>query len=80
MTAALYYVGEELENLMRTDRQRTENRQTENSKPEATLIPVDRRGERANTQPPSSVCAGERGSLSGCPVLDLASSSLLYGL
>ena len=28
---------------------RTENReQTENSKPEATLIPVDRRGERAN--------------------------------
>ena len=31
-----------LENLPRTDRQ------TENSKPEATLIPVDRRGERAN--------------------------------
>ena len=30
------------------NRQRTENRQTENSKPEATLIPVDRRGERAN--------------------------------
>ena len=27
---------------------RTENRQTENSKPEATLIPVDSRGERAN--------------------------------
>ena len=24
------------------------NTQTENSKPEATLIPVDRRGERAN--------------------------------
>ena len=24
------------------------DRQTENSKPEATLIPVDRRGERAN--------------------------------
>ena len=32
-----------LENLLRTDRQ------TENSKPEATLIPVDRRGERANS-------------------------------
>ena len=32
---------------MRTDRQ-TENKQTENSKPEATLIPVDSRGERAN--------------------------------
>ena len=31
-----------LENLLRTDKQ------TENSKPEATLIPVDRRGERAN--------------------------------
>ena len=27
---------------------RQTNRQTENSKPEATLIPVDRRGERAN--------------------------------
>ena len=38
-----------LENFRRTDReQRTENRQTENSKPEATLIPVDRRGEWAN--------------------------------
>ena len=39
-----------LENFRRTDReQRTENReQTENSKPEATLIPADRRGERAN--------------------------------
>ena len=38
-----------LENFMRTNReQRTENRQTENSKPEATLIPVDSRGERAN--------------------------------
>ena len=52
MTAALYYVEEELENLMRTnkqtDRQRTD-RQTDNSKPEATLIPVDRRGERANS-------------------------------
>ena len=31
-----------LENLPRI------HRQTENSKPEATLIPVDRRGERAN--------------------------------
>ena len=30
-----------------TNRQ-TENRHTENSKPEATLIPVDRRGEQAN--------------------------------
>ena len=29
-----------------TDKQT--NKQTENSKPEATLIPVDRRGERAN--------------------------------
>ena len=36
-----------LENFVRTDREQT-NRQTENSKPEATLIPVDRRGERAN--------------------------------
>ena len=32
---------------MRTDKP-TENKQTENSKPEATLIPVDSRGERAN--------------------------------
>ena len=31
-----------LENLQRTDKH------TENSKPEATLIPVDRRGERSN--------------------------------
>ena len=31
-----------LENFVRTDKQ------TENSKPEATLIPVDRQGERAN--------------------------------
>ena len=46
MTAALYCVGEELENLMRTDRQ-TDREHTENSKPEATLIPVDCRGERA---------------------------------
>ena len=28
---------------------RQTNRQTENSKPEATLIPVERRGERANS-------------------------------
>ena len=52
VTAALYCVGEELENLMRTDRQRTNkqtNKQTENSKPEAILIPVDCRGEWANT-------------------------------
>ena len=35
-----------LENLLRTNRQT--NKQTENSKPEATLIPVDRWGERAN--------------------------------
>ena len=40
--AALYHTAVELENLMRT------NRQTENSITEATLIPVDRRGERAN--------------------------------
>ena len=40
-----------LENFRRTERgQRTENReQTENSKPEATLFPVDRRVEQANT-------------------------------
>ena len=31
-----------------TENRRTTNRQTENSKPEATLIPLDRRGERAN--------------------------------
>ena len=36
-----------LENLGRTDREQTD-RQTENSKPVATLIPVDSRGERAN--------------------------------
>ena len=48
MTVALYCVGEELENLMRTNKQ-TDREHTENSKPEATLIPVDRRGERANT-------------------------------
>ena len=45
---ALYYIAVELENLMRTDRQ-TENREhTENSIAEATLIPVDLQGERAN--------------------------------
>ena len=38
---------EKLENLVRTNRQ-TENRHTENSKPEATLIPVDHRGKRAD--------------------------------
>ena len=47
MTAALYYIGEELENLVRTNRQ-TENKRTENSITEATLIPVDCQGERAN--------------------------------
>ena len=45
--AALYCVGEELENLIRTDREQTDR---ENSKTEATLISVDRRGERANYQ------------------------------
>ena len=42
---ALYYVGEKLANLMITDTQRTNkqaNKWTDNSKPEATLIPVDR--------------------------------------
>ena len=38
---------------MRTDREQT-NRQTENSKPEATLIPVDSRGERANIDSPQN--------------------------
>ena len=47
VTAALYCVGEELENLMRTNKQ-TDREHTENSKPEATLIPVDSRGEQAN--------------------------------
>ena len=38
-----------LENFVRTEnRQRTHREQTENSKPEATLILVDSRGERAN--------------------------------
>ena len=42
-----------LENFMRTNREQTDReqrtkRQTENSKPEATLIPVDSRGEQAN--------------------------------
>ena len=44
--AALYYTAVDLENLMRTNTQT--DRQTENSITEATLIPVDRRGERAN--------------------------------
>ena len=47
MTIALYCVGEELENLMRTNKQ-TDREHTENSKPEATLIPLDHWGERAN--------------------------------
>ena len=47
VTAVLYCVGEELENLMRTHKP-VENRHTKNSQPEATLIPVDPRGERAN--------------------------------
>ena len=47
MTVALYFVGEELENLKRTNKQ-TDREHTENSKPEATLIPVDCWGERAN--------------------------------
>ena len=37
-----------LENFVRTDREQRTDKQTENSKPEATLIPVDSRGERAN--------------------------------
>ena len=37
-----------LENLPRTNKHT--NKQTENSKPEATLIPMDRGGERANTK------------------------------
>ena len=47
VTVALYCVGEELENLMKTDRQRTK-KQTENSITEATHIPVDCLGEWAN--------------------------------
>ena len=47
MTAALYCVGEELENLMRTNKQ-TDREHTENSKHEATLIPMDRQGDWAN--------------------------------
>ena len=39
-----------LENFRRTDREQRTDRHTENSKPEATLIPVDRGGERANTK------------------------------
>ena len=45
--AALYYTAVELENLMRTNRQ-VDREQTENSITEATRIPVDCRGERAN--------------------------------
>ena len=33
---------------MRTENKQTDREQTENSKPEATLIPVDSQGERAN--------------------------------
>ena len=39
-----------LENFVRTDNKQRTNRQTENSKPEATLIPVDCRGEWANRE------------------------------
>ena len=46
VTVALYCVGEELEKMMRTNKQI--DRKTENSITEATLIPVDRRGERTN--------------------------------
>ena len=43
---------------MRTDRQRT-NKQTENSITEATLIPVDCGGERANSEAaPGPSCGG----------------------
>ena len=38
-----------LENFIRTENRQTENKQTENSKPEATLIPMDSQGERANS-------------------------------
>ena len=38
-----------LENFVRTENKQTDREQTENSKPEATLIPVDRRGERVNS-------------------------------
>ena len=37
-----------LENFVRTENRQTDREQTENSKPEATLIPVDSQGERAN--------------------------------
>lgn len=37
-----------LENFRRTNREQRRDRQTENSKPKATLIPVDSWGERAN--------------------------------
>ena len=39
-----------LENFVRTYNKQRTNRQTENSKPEATLIPVDCRGEWANRE------------------------------
>ena len=39
------------ENRQRTENREQTDRQTENSKPEATLIPVDSRGERANISP-----------------------------
>jgi len=39
-----------LENFVRTDREQRTDKQTENSKPEATLIPMDRRGVRANNE------------------------------
>ena len=48
VTVALYCVGEELENLMRTNKQ-TDREHTENSKHEATVIPVYGRGELANS-------------------------------
>ena len=38
-----------LENFVRTENKQTDRQRTENSKPEATLIPVNRRGERANS-------------------------------
>ena len=37
-----------LENFVRTENKQTDRQRTENSKPEATLIPVDSRGEGAN--------------------------------
>ena len=37
-----------LENFIRTENKQTDRQRTENSKPEATLIPMDCQGERAN--------------------------------